>query len=412
MIYLILGNHNTLSGVWEQVEITLRTFKEMNVNISISSRIKPGKINILIEDFNSTLADEMFKIKTQDPETKYILYVTEYLVQAGNGNFVLNCFTKRAILVRRIFNLEYKFCGDIYNLWKGGDNNSQIKGMIRNFVAPIMRYVAKSSGSNYGNEVMMARREVCLDRVKGVFSLCISTTEAVLNGYDRYCDCPLKYLPVFIDEDRMRSNRKNAHHYPAIIFSGRLTRHRKKTSIIIGKRLLNSYPLESGMAWGKLREDTQFKLDRLEKETGPLGEFMSKKLSYEIRQFELPSFDIITTGIYEYTKRSKIAAYEIYIPQAIAWPYSSPNRTILSIESGLIPIDYGEFSDHDVNKVALTAHDSEDLTSILGRPLDISYKELDQRIDNYNSYQRTKVPKVKIAILSLCDEIPPEWAGN
>jgi hypothetical protein len=412
MIYLVLGNHNTLAGVWEQVEITLRTFKEMNLNISISSRIKPGKINILIEDFSSSLVDDMLKIKAQDPKTTYILYVTEYLVHIGDGNFFLNCFTKRDILVRRIFNLEYKLLGDTYNLWRGGDRTSKLKGIIRNFVQPFMGWVANYSNTHYGNELMMARRQESLDQVKGLFSLCISTTEAVLNGYDKYCDCPLKYLPVFIDKNRVKSNRKNTHHYPAIIFSGRLTPHRNTISIIIGKKLLNSYPLESGLAWNGLIKDTKFKLDRLEKETETFGETMPKKLANEIRQFELPAFDILTTGIYEYTKKSKIAAYEIYIPQAATWPYSSPNRTILSIESGLIPIDYGEFSDHDINKVAITAQNTDDLSSILSKPLDISYEELDRRIIDYNILQRTKVSAITDAILGLYGESLPTWDKN
>jgi len=412
MIYLVLGNHNTLSGVWEQVEITLRTFKEMNLNISISSRIKPGKINILIEDFSSSLVDDMLKIKAQDPKTTYILYVTEYLVHIGDGNFFLNCFTKRDILVRRIFNLEYKLLGDTYNLWRGGDKSSKIKGKIRTLIAPIMGYVAKCSSTYYANELMMARRQESLDQVKGLFSLCISTTEAVLNGYDKYCDCPLKYLPVFIDKNRVESNRKNTHQYPAIIFSGRLTPHRLSTSIIIAKKLLNGYPLESGLAWNALIKDTKFKLDRLEKEAETFGKTTPKRLANEIRQFELPAFDVLTIGIYEYTKKSRIAAYEIYIPQADTWPYSSPNRTILSIESGLIPIDYGEFSDHDINKVAITAKNTDDLSSILSKSLDISYEELDRRIIDYNSLQRTKVPTVTEAILGLCSESPATWDKN
>tara|TARA_Y100001960_G_C14774933_1_gene882545 strand:+ start:51 stop:1337 length:1287 start_codon:yes stop_codon:yes gene_type:complete len=412
MIYLVLGNHNTLSGVWEQVEITLRTFKEMDLNISISSRIKPGEVNILIEDFSSNLVDSMLKIKANNPETKYILYVTEYLTQAEDGNFFLNCFNKKSILTRKIFNIEYKLCGDIYNVWQGGDLRSKLKNKIRNFVAPFMHYVAKASSTNYGNELMMARRQLCLDQVRELFSLCISTTEAVLNGYNTYCDCPLKYLPVFIDEKRVKSNRRKAHHYPAIFFSGRLTPHRKRTSIIFGKKLLNGYPLESGAAWQALIKDTKFKLDRLEKETEIFGKSAPKRLANEIRQFELPAFDILKTAIYEYTKKNKQAAYEIYIPQSDTWPYSSPNRTVLSIESGFIPIDYGKFSDHDINKVAITAHNTDNLNSILSGQLDTAYKELDVRIFNYNNIQGAKIPVVKEAILALCSESPATWDKN
>ncbi len=412
MIYLIIGNHHTLSGVWEQIEITLRTFKEMDVNISISSRIKPGEVNILIEDFNSHIVDEMIEAKKAYPDTKYILYVTEYLTESNNKKVTLNCFTKFTRRVRHLFRLEYKYCGDTYYLYRGGNIQTKKSARIRHLVQPILSYFAAKAGTNYGNELMMARREACLDRVRGLFSLCISTTKAVLNGYDTYCDCPLKYLPVFIDEYRMRSNRSNTQKFPGVIFSGRLTNHRDFISKDIGLGLLNGYPLESGAAWDGLIKDTEFKLTRLESEIDTFGENEASRFGGEIRQSELPSFDILSTGIYEYTQLEKTAAYEIYIPQSSDWPYSSPNRTILTIESGMIPIDYGVFSDHDVNKVAIPATSVDTLRNIVTNSLTLSYEELDKRVSTYNQGQKLKVSAVKNAILNLCERTPATWDGT
>jgi hypothetical protein len=412
MIYLIVGNHHTLSGVWEQIEITLRTFKEMDVGISISSRIRPGEVNILIEDFNSHIADQMEKVKKAYPDTKYILYVTEYLTESTNKKVTLNCFTKITNRVRRLFRLEYKYCGDSYYLYRGGNHQTRRAVRIRHIVQPILNFFAEKAGTTYGNELMMARREACLDRVRELFSLCISTTEAVLNGYDNYCDCPLKYLPVFVDEIRMKSNRSKSNKYPAIIFSGRLTEYREGVAKEIGLSLLNGYPLEGGDAWNKMLNDTEYKIDRLEKQGDAFGEIEAKQLSQELRQSELPSFNILSGGIYEYTQQKKSAAYEIYIPQALGWPYSSPNRTILSIESGLIPIDYGHFSDHDINQVAIPATDAYQLGSILAAPLARSYEQLDVRVKHYNSEQMSKAPAVKDAILKLSPHNEETWARN
>jgi hypothetical protein len=401
-----------LSGVWEQVEITLRTFKEMDINISISSRIKPGQVNILIEDFNSYIVKEMIRVKTEDPTTQYILYVTEYLTQAKNNEVTLNCFNKLTTAVRRLFRYEYKYCGDTYMMYRGGDARAKRKSYIRRYLKPILGFFASKAGTSYGNEMMMARRESCLAEVRELFSLCISTTEAVLNGYDTYCDCPLKYLPVFVDELRMQSNRNASQKFPSIIFSGRLTNHRDLISKEIGLNLLNGYPLEAGRAWDVLLDDTNFKVNRLEGEKDTFGAEQALRFGKEIKQCELPSFDVLSSGIYEYTKQDKTAAYEIYIPQAVNWPYSSPNRTILSIESGLIPIDYGEFSDHDVNIVALTATNHQTVSDIIARPLDESYRQLDSRVSDYNDSQKLKVPSVKSAILKLCKKAPKKWNGK
>ena len=281
MIYLVIGNHQTLSGVWEQVEITLRTFREMDVQIRIASRIQSGHINILIEDFNSHIVEEMSKVKVNNPDTQYVLYVTEYLTQNSNAHVTLNCFSRTSVWVRRLFRWEYKLLSDDYNMYQGGTKANQIKAKVRTLLEPLLSFCANFAGSNYGNEVMMARREACLDKIRGLFSLCISTTEAVLNGYDKYCDCPLKYLPVFIDKNRMYSNRSKSKKYPAIVFSGRMTHHREVVSKHIGLKLLNGYPLEAGEAWKSLSQDTEFKLDRLELEETAYGKMEALRFSDE-----------------------------------------------------------------------------------------------------------------------------------
>ena len=402
MVYLVLGNHTTLSGVWEQVEITLRTFSKMGISISLSSRIVPSKVNIFIEDFSSSLVKEIEYIKNKYPKTICILYVTEYLTLTKNGNVNLNCFSKRERIVRAFFKMEYISLGDTYYLFQGGSQNSKLKSKLRSVFSKFLAYLAKLSGTSYGNEMMMARREACLDKLRDTFSLCISTTEAVLSGYNDYCNCPLEYLPVMIDMNRVKKNRLKRSGFKAIFFSGRLTPYRHKVCISIGEELLNSYPLEGGPAWDDFQQlkDTKYKLLQLENEKEAFQEGDAIRFSNEIKAMEFRSFQIIT-NIYNYLAKDKVAAYELYIPQSSSWLYSSPNRTILSIESGLIPIDFGSFSDHAVNEVALTAINNNDLSEILTQNLEVNYENLDEKISEYNNLQVLKCHKVKQAILSL-----------
>jgi len=411
MIYLIIGNHQSLSGVWEQIEITLKTFKKMDIQINLSSQIKPGHVNILIEDFNSYITDELIRVKTENPHTQYVLYPTEYCTQNSGEKFNLNCFSKMTRIVRRLFCWEYQLCGDTYQVYLGGTRAIYRRTVMRRLLRPILKVCAVFAGSTYSNELMMARREVCLHRVKGLFSLCIATTEAVLSGYHNLCGCPMQYLPAFIDKNRMRSNRDKSRKYPSIIFSGRMTPYRRITSIEIGLELLNSYPLKGGDAWGedKQLKDTEFKIQRLEREVEALGQKQSTAFATEIKQTELPSYEVLTSGIYEYVRKSKTAAYELYIPQSATWPYSSPNRTILSIESGLIPVDYGEFSDHAVNSVPIKAVDKGALKTILASDLNQSYDELDDRVDKYNEEQSLKIPEVKAILMELCHGDTGTW---
>ena len=399
MIYLVVGNHTSFVGVWEQIEITLRTFKAMEIPISISSRIKPNETNIIIEDFNSYLVAEMISIKERNPATKYILYVTEYLTQTSNDRVTLNCFSKKAEMVRKAFRREYEICGDKYHLFLSSEKKESAN-LIRNFLQPILQMLAKYAGSSYGNEIMMARREACLDKIRNLFSLCISTTEAVLNGYSEYCDCPLVYLPVFVDTERVKENRKKSQKFPSVFFSGRLTPYRMIEIQNLGQTMLNSYPLEGGSAWNnpELFRDTKFKIERLRSEEQAFGIENAKKYTKELEMSQLAGFGILSEDIYEYSNKEKTAAYEIYVPQASGWPYSSPNRTILSIESGFIPLDLGEFSDHDVNVISINVENHFDISDVLAQDVEKNFLELDNKITSYNELQAVRAEKAKSAI--------------
>ncbi|MAS81758.1 MAG: hypothetical protein CMF45_03630 [Legionellales bacterium] len=399
MIYLVVGNHTSFVGVWEQIEITLRTFKAMQIPIGISSRIKPNETNIIIEDFNSYLVAEMFSIKEKNPATKYILYVTEYLTQTSKNHVTLNCFSKKAEFVRKLFRWEYKICGDRYNLFLSSERKEK-ENIIRNFFKPILNQFAEFSGSSYGNEVMMARREACLDKIRNLFSLCISTTEAVLNGYSEYCDCPLVYLPVFVDTERVKENRNKSKKLPSIFFSGRLTPYRRKEMRRLGQGTLNSYPLEGGVAWNDpaLLRDTKFKLKRLRGEEQAFGIDNAIRYTQELEKSQLAGFWNLTKDIYEYSNEEKTATYEIYIPQASGWPYSSPNRTVLSIESGFIPLDLGSFSDHDVNTISINVENRFDISDVLALDVERAFSELDDKITSYNELQAVRAETAKGAI--------------
>ena len=56
-IYLIIGNHRSLIGCWEQIEITLKTFQTAGLQIETSPVIIEGHINLIIEDFNHELSN-------------------------------------------------------------------------------------------------------------------------------------------------------------------------------------------------------------------------------------------------------------------------------------------------------------------------------------------------------------------
>ena len=270
--------------------------------------------------------------------------------------------------------------------------------IIRSALLPLLSDLATFGGSNYGQEAMLARREVCLHRVKDLISLCFSTTNAVLNSYSEFFNCELVYLPTLIDRNRAIKNRHKSKKYPSIIFSGRLTKYRKTVLEKISRVNLNAYPLEGGIAWSEdsLLHDTKFKLSRLRKEEDVLGTEASRDLSADLEMTRLPAISFVSDNLYRYSQDSDhTAAYEIYIPQKEHWPYSSPNRTLLSIESGFIPLDFGIFADHDLNQVALSVEDRDEISALLTQDIEENFAALDKRVTEYAANQKKGLQKIK-----------------
>ena len=338
----------------------------------------------------------MRKIKERVPATQYIFCLTEYLTQNSKNSLYLNCFQKRSEIVRMAFNWEYLLCGDEYNLF--GKRPGFERALMRRFFSPFLVQLATFDKSDYGQELMLARRGTSLHRAKDLCSLCFSTTDAVLDSYGEVFDCDLAYLPTLIDLGRAIKNRNRSKKHPSIIFSGRLTKYRNDVMTKIGRKILNIYPLEGGSAWDEdaLLADTKFKLSRLRREENELGAGAGDLYTAELEKTELAALEILHINLNQYVQnKEKTAAYEIYIPQRVGWPYSSPNRTLLSIESGFIPLDFGYFSDHALNQVALTVDDTDSITRLLAQDLEKNFIELDERIMSYNQAEKNSLEKFK-----------------
>ncbi len=394
--YLIIGNHVTLVGNWEQVEITLKTFHNAGYPIRLSHEIVPNKINIIIEDFNIYLTQDMVEISKTHPKTKFVLYVTEYLTKKY-GQLFLNVFSKKDYICRKIALMEVFIFSPISNLLDLSNSSRFIfylEKIRRRIVRPILNKFFERINKSLDNEIMMARRQKNLFKIAHLFSLCISTTEAVLRGYNKLCSCKLNYLPVFVNIEKTLANRKRNRKLPTIFFSGRMTPYRKLVidEINISKRKKNSYPLTLINLYPQdVKQDFEMKMNNLA--TGIFGNKIAKDATKLKKEIFSKNIEIIDITIYELLKKEVNPSFEIYIPQDVKWPYSSPNRTLLSIESGFIPLDYGNFDDHDINEVTITI-DTQNISKYLKlsvNDLKPVYENLDKKIQKYNVLQSKKL---------------------
>ena len=235
--YLVLGNHYSLTGNWEQVLITIRTFSKLSIELNFSMKIMPGEINIFIEEFSKKIADETIAVCNKYPNTKVIMYVTEYLSKNTKKFIYLNCFTKKDFIKRAFFRYAYPFY-EAEGVWEPKGSLSLLERLKIKFRTLLDKLI-----NNSPNERMLTRRGFGLAKLKKHVSLCISTTEEVLKTYDKVFGCELCYLPVFVDTGMLDKKIEKHQIQNVGFFSGNLTKYRENKLSEVNRKIISSTPL-------------------------------------------------------------------------------------------------------------------------------------------------------------------------
>ena len=98
---------------------------------------------------------------------------------------------------------------------------------------------------------------------------------------------------------------------------------------------------------------------------------------------------------------NKMPLFELYIKQEETWPYSSPMRTLLSIEKGYVPIDIGKFNDHDINQIPISIkyeNINEIFNLIRKNTVEENFYYLDEKIELHNKKQLEILPEIENAL--------------
>lgn len=371
-IYLLLSNHRTTKGIEQQRDIIKRVFKNLGgFELIETNYLIPNQTNILIEESNLDLIRLMRRMKEFYKKTRFIIFVTEYLSKSNYG-YQLNTFdlkTKLAHFYIRIFSkipltnfMRVNHNQDFF-LNKSSKFIKKLRDLIQKSILIPLTFVFDRDGLI--NLTELARREYCLLKSKDLYDLCISNCNSVNETYKEFFNCKIILLPTYIDVNKTLHARKNKkqNYMSSIFFSGRLTKYRKE----VLKNL--------------------FKINVI----SPSGLF-------------LRYFDSIKQ-LKNNTDQNKIPLFEIYIKQEKNWPYSSPMRTLMTIEEGHIPINFGNFQDHDINSCAIHFDDSIDEYNIYEyiSKVDIerAFNNLDELIIKFNESQKMLLENTFLAISQL-----------
>ena len=372
-IYLLLSNHRTTKGIEQQRDVIKRVFDNLGgYELIETNYLIPNQTNILIEESNLEFIKLMVRIKKFYKKTKYIIFVTEYLSKSNYG-YQLNTFdlkTKLAHIYIRICSkiplIDFMRINHVQDFFL--DKSSKIIKRVRDLMQkslliPLILFGFDRDGLI--NLTELARREYCLLKSKDLYDLCISNCNSVNQTYKKFFNCKIILLPTFIDINKTLNARKNKkqHYMSSIFFSGRLTKFRKE----VLKNL--------------------FKINVI----SPSGLFL--RYFNSIKQLK------------NINDQDKIPLFEIYIKQEKNWPYSSPMRTLMSIEEGHIPINMGNFQDHDINLCAINFDESVDAIGIYEYiskvDIETAFNDLDELIEKFNESQKMLLEKTFLAMSSL-----------
>lgn len=316
--YLVLGNHLSIRGINEQVLIIESAFKNAKIGIEKTIKIKPNEINIIIEEFHKDIALEIIEIKEKFPNTILILFSTEYLT--GKAKNKINCFTLADAVARNFLKFFFRFLivAPVVKLKK---NNFSFLIYIISLV--FLKYSFMLIGRNHHQELMFARREYWLFKLKSFFDAVFSSSEQVLNTYSTFTKGQKIFLPVFVDSSKLKLRlTEKSYTKKNIFFSGNLTPYRKKIINFLNGPLVQ-YPLVFNN-----KERDNFDL-------------YPKVLTYK------------NLSNKENIRLDEIPLYEIYIPQSKYWKFSSPNRSFFTFQLGCIPLSYGYFNQHTIDQLFL-----------------------------------------------------------
>jgi hypothetical protein len=208
-------------------------------------------------------------------------------------------------------------------------------------------------------------------------------------------------LPIFVDPSKLLSRLNSDSFIKGMFFSGNFNHYRRKVFNLL-KFDYYSFNELSFISHNELEHfsiiDYNNKISKINK-LSSIDPLIKVKLEIIDRKNK---FDILFyyTSIYGLDVND-VPLFELYIPQSKNWSLSSPNRTLLSLQSGFVPVNYGKFDDHEINELSLFFNDAFDFQFIINNnPTKIIF-DLTNKIYYYNINQEKYLTPLSLAFKAL-----------
>jgi hypothetical protein len=294
-VYLLWTNHWSTRGIGEVV-FTIESCLNGCHRVRPTNRIRPGKLNIIIDEFtNPYFVLRLAEMKQAEPNTRYIIVATEFLTPVAILGLELH----------RTFN----FFGSMRD-WMGALRNLLCRSINRLPSYMERRYIG-----------FVAALPIC-DLLLCVHPEIGRSLESVVAACPNLVAPPAVVYPELLTHLAIREDRLDRMPI-GFNLTGSLTAHRRTVMRALERQFAR-------VGWR----------DRIWE---PVGFEQSAPVAFSGSAIRF-NYDIAPDGQY---------LFNINPPQRRRWPFSSPMRIARAALLGQIPVVTRKFDDHDIEDIAL-----------------------------------------------------------
>ena len=436
-LYYVVGSYNHPIGSVDYINALDIFFKKTNpkFKLIVSTKIIKNEINIFLESFNDEYIDYMKNFKNKFPDTKYIVICTEFM-KFMNEHIFFNCFNENDFKDEKNLIIRDKlFVCDSNNIIESSYKISRkkiiykFKEFIRFFSNKIFRNTYKIDKyleliKNYKNKnaISSKRKEYflranCLLDIFSCVDLFLCSHPEITKSVKKIFNKNALDFPYYVDDiDNKITNKKLNGFY----IGGTLNEYRKLFLGKKGKYIISMDDQEvyekyfgnsNNKIYRQIRKSNLKKLIldiKLKADLEDLSYELNKNIFYERYQKKENEskyiFNKINPELYPNTVESLLKnyifyykttsinlshlLYELYIPQAEDWPYSSPMRFWHTFMNNSIPVTFKKYTDHPLNM----------LVEIYRENMIFNIEDFSLRVIQYNKSQKNLFDKILLQI--------------
>ncbi len=299
--YIVLGNHQSYSGIVEMVHALHATFSR-HYPTYVSQWLVPGAINVVIDEFaKPAMVDLMRQVRQSHPQTRIVVMATEFITQMAPLGIPL---------------------GNTFNYFGAADGSKDLlrHALYRSGVRKIKPYF-EARYAGFVDALPLMDLVLCAHQA-------VADTMALLPASARGAMRPPLTLNPEIDPARVAADPRLYTRDVGVVMTGTLSKYRAS----IARDLLKAFKLAN--------------IDRPIYQHLPFNN--SDGMVFSPERVDLGH----TRDLQQGADTPQALLYNLNPPQRQRWAYSSPMRIQRAILLGQIPLITRRFNDHPIEDVA------------------------------------------------------------